>query len=38
MNIFLRNQIWKEIMAKFEHIFLEKEEEAETTKKNGLFY
>ena len=36
--ILLRNQIWKEILRKFEHLFYIKEEEAETTKKNGLFY
>ena len=36
--ILLKNKIWKEILAKFEHLFLIKEEEAEATKKNGLFY
>ena len=36
--VLLRNQIWKEIISKFEHLFLVKEEEGETIKKNGLFY
>ena len=36
--ILLRNPIWKEILRKFEHLFAMKEEEAEATKKNGLFY
>ena len=36
--IILRNQIWKDILLKLEHLFFIKEEEGETTKKNGLFY
>ena len=36
--VLLRNQIWKEIISIFEHLFLVKEEEGETIKKNGLFY
>ena len=36
--VLLRNQIWKEIISKFEHLFLVKEEDGETIKKNGLFY
>ena len=35
--VLLRNQIWKEIISKFEHLFFIKEE-GETIKKNGLFY
>ena len=36
--IILRNQIWKDILLKLEHLFIVKEDEGETTKKNGLFY
>ena len=36
--IILRNQIWKDILLKLEHLFIVKENERETTKKNGLFY
>ena len=36
--VFLRFQIWEQIMDKFELLFAIKEKEGETTKKNGLFY
>ena len=36
--ILLKNQLWKEILLKFERLFYIKEEEGETIKKNGLFY
>ena len=34
----IRLPIWKDILAKFEMLFLIKGEEAEKEKKNGLFY
>ncbi len=36
--IIVRLQIWKKIITKLETLFLIKEEDAEQTKKNGLFY
>ena len=36
--VFLRFQIWEQIMDKFELLFAIKEKEGETNKKNGLFY
>ena len=36
--VFLRFQIWEQIIDKFELLFAIKEKEGETTKKNGLFY
>ena len=34
----IRLPIWKDILSKFEMLFLIKGEEAEQAKKNGLFY
>ena len=34
----IRLPIWKDILSKFEMLFLIKGEEAEQTKKNGIFY
>ena len=36
--IIVRLQIWKKIITKLGTLFLIKEEDAEQTKKNGLFY
>ena len=35
--VLLRNQIWKEIISKFEHLFLVKEEEVRQSKRMAYF-